>query len=193
MSFQDFLNYIGIPSKITFWGLLLFAMSIGIEIIPRFKYNPWSAFISWFGKKFNSHLDDKISGKVEELKQKLSKTDTDLTSKIDALDRKLELLSSDFQQHVSEYETKSLQDTRRDILEFCNSCMNGRKHTREEFDFVIGECDTYEKYIVDKKLKNGVIEAAIREIRRLYDKCIQEHNFLKEGEDSVFSKDDSKK
>lgn len=183
MSFQDFLNYIGIPSKITFWGLLLFLMSIGIEIIPKFKFNPWSTFIGWLGGHFNAHLDVKISGKVEELKQKLVHTDKDLSEKVGSIDKKVDELSLELKKHIAESETKTLQDMRRDILDFCNSCMNGRKHTKEEFDFVINECDSYEKYIDAKKLKNGVIEAAITEIRRLYTKCIQEHSFLREGED----------
>lgn len=188
MSFQDFLNYIGIPSKITFWGLLLFLMSIGIEIIPKFKFNPWSTFIGWLGGHFNAHLDVKISGKVEELKQKLTHTDKDLSEKVGSIDKKVDELSLELKRHIAESETKTLQDMRRDILDFCNSCMNGRRHTKEEFDFVINECDSYEKYIVAKKLKNGVIEAAIAEIRRLYTKCIQEHSFLKEGEDPNPSK-----
>ena len=79
---------------------------------------------------------------------------------------------------------KSLQDTRRDILEFANSCMNGRKHTMEQFDFVIKQCDEYEMYIKKTDTKNGVIEAAIKEIRRLYEKCRHENSFLKEGEES---------
>ncbi len=60
--------------------------------------------------------------------------------------------------------------------------MNKRRHTKEQFDFVIKECDTYEKYIKKNEIKNGVIEAAINEIRRIYQKCIHENSFLKEGE-----------
>ena len=183
MSFQDFLNYIGIPSKITFWGILLFLMSVGIEVIPKFKFSPWSALFGWLGSKLNSKLDHKISTQVGNLAERMDKRDDEIHDKIDMIDRKVDILSANFNDHVAEYELKSLQDTRRDILDFCNSCMNGRLHTREEFDFVIAECDTYERYISEKKVKNGVIEAAIKEIKRLYDKCIQEHSFLVEGED----------
>ena len=184
MSFQDFLNFIGIPSKITFWGLLIFLTSIGIEIIPKIKFNPWSALFGWLGRKLNSSLDTKISGKVDGITARLDKSDADIYGKIDNVNKKVDILVRKFEDHVAEYEVKSLQDTRRDILDFCNSCMNGRRHTREEFDFVIAECDTYERYISEKKIKNGVIEAAIKEIRRLYEKCIQEHLFLIEGENN---------
>ena len=73
-----------------------------------------------------------------------------------------------------------IQDTRRDILDFANACMNGRKHTKEQFDFVLKECDDYETYTERKDIKNGVVTSAIKEIRRLYDKCIQSNSFLKE-------------
>ena len=82
--------------------------------------------------------------------------------------------------HIAESEQKELMDMRRDILDFCNACMNHRKHTKEQFRFVIKECDAYEKYIEDKHVKNGEITAAVKEIRRLFEKCIQENSFLEE-------------
>jgi len=65
--------------------------------------------------------------------------------------------------------TSSHENYRRDILKFYDSCRNGQKHTKEQFDSVICQCDYYEKYIQDHDIKNGVIEAAIKEIRRLYE------------------------
>ena len=169
MTFQDFLNYIGLKAT-TFWGLLIFLMSIGIEVIPKFKWNPWSTLIKWIGTRFNDKIDKKVDKVREEIKD---------------LDEKIDKVQSQLSNHITESELKTLEDTRRDILEFANACMNGRKHTKEQFDFMIKKCDTYESYIKNNKIKNGVIEAAIKEIRRLYDKCIQEHSFLREeGEES---------
>ena len=164
MTFQDFLNYIGLKAT-TFWGLLIFLMSIGIEVIPKFKWNPWSTLIKWIGTRFNDKIDKKVDKVREEIKD---------------LDEKIDKVQSQLSNHITESELKTLEDTRRDILEFANACMNGRKHTKEQFEFMIKKCDTYELHIKENKIKNGVIEAAIKEIRRLYDKCIQEHSFLKE-------------
>ena len=52
MNFADFLQKIGL-SYTTFWGILAFAMSIGIEIIPKIKWSPWSALFLWIGSKIN--------------------------------------------------------------------------------------------------------------------------------------------
>lgn len=167
MTFQDFLNYIGWKAT-TFWGVLIFLMSIGIEIIPKIKWNPWSSLIKWIGSKFNDKIDKKMDTVRGEIKE---------------LDKKIDAVQTQLSEHITESEIKSLEDTRRDILEFANACMNGRKHTKEQFDFMIKKCDTYELYIKNNEIMNGVIEAAIKEIRRLYDKCIQEHSFLKEEGD----------
>lgn len=63
----------------------------------------------------------------------------------------------------------SHRNYRRDILNFYDACRNGQKHTKEQFDFIIHQCDCYEKYIQDHDIKNGIIEVAIKEIRRLYE------------------------
>lgn len=160
MTFREFIASIGFGSGISFWGVIAFLMSIGIEIIPKVKWKPWSSLLAWLGSKLNARTEEKV----------------------DSLSRKVEALNKELTKHIADSEINSLQDTRRDILNFCNSCMNKRKHTKEEYDFVIAECDAYEKYIECNDVKNGVITAAIKEIKRLYEKCIQENSFLKEGE-----------
>lgn len=161
MTFKEFIASIGFGSGFSFWGVVAFLMSIGIEIIPKIKWKPWSTLLEWIGSKINART----------------------IAKVDELSSKVELLQNELKKHITDSEDKSLQDIRRDILNFCNSCMNGRRHTKEEFDFVLKQCDEYEIYIEKNKVKNGVISAAIREIRRLNDKCIQENSFLKEGEE----------
>lgn len=172
MTFEEFISWLGFTNKVTFWGVIVFLTSIGIEIFPKIKWNPWSSLIKWIGSKFN----DKIDAKIDALNKSMD-------SKIQSVDEKVDKLQSDLSAHVLESENKNLQDIRRDILNFCNACMIGQRHTKEQFDFVIHQCDYYETYIHDHDIKNGVIEAAIKEIRRLYEKCIQEHSFLKEGEE----------
>ena len=168
MTFQEFLSSIGFQSEFSFWSLIIFLTSIGIEIIPSFKWNPWTSLIKWIGSAFNSKIDSKMDSLRGELK---------------VLDMKIDHVQKELDKHVADSKTKELEDTRRDILDFCNSCMNRRRHTKEQFKFVIKQCDNYEAYIEKNNLKNGEIEDAINEIRRLHTKCIQENDFLKEGED----------
>ena len=106
-----------------------------------------------------------------------------LNAKLSEIDNKVDKLSNDLDKHIVESLAKEVKDTRRDILDFCNACMNGRKHTKEQFEFIIKQCDEYETYIEKNHVRNGVVDAAIKEIRRLNQKCIQENSYLKEGED----------
>ena len=175
MDFWKMLEMIGISQK-AFWTILIFLSSLFIEWRPEIKWNPWTSLFKWIGSRFNKQIDNKLE---------------EVRGEIKALDRKVENLQTevgkvqgDLKDHIKESEIKSLQDTRRDILDFANACMNGRKHTMEQFDFVIKQCDEYELYIKKTETKNGVIETAIKEIRRLYEKCRHENSFLKEGEES---------
>lgn len=172
MTFQEFIAHLGFDSSLGFWGLVAFLMSWGIELIPKIKWSPWTAIFKWIGSKFNDRFDKRF----DELDQKFDEH-------LDCLEEQVGEVRSRLDEHIKGQELKDLQDTRRDILEFANSCMNKRKHTKEQFDFVITQCDEYEKYISENDVKNGIVESAIREIRRLYDKCIQENSFLKESED----------
>lgn len=183
MTFEQFIAWLGFKNGFTFWSFVVFAASIGIEVIPKFKWNPWSSLIKWIGSKFNDKIDNKVGILDKTVNEKIDKLTIGMDEKVRVLDRKVDKLQNDLSAYVLESENKNLQDIRRDILDFCNACMNGRKHTKEQFDFVIHQCDYYEGYIKDHDIKNGVIEAAIKEIRRLYEKCIQEHSFLKEGEE----------
>lgn len=178
MSFQEFIATIGFKSEISFWAVLAFLMSIGIEIVPKIKWSPWSSLIKWIGAQFNSKINSNIDSKIKLVQSDIQAVD----KKVEYLQHEVTKVQNDLTNHIKESEMKSLQDTRRDILDFGNACMNGRKHTKEQFDFVIKQCDAYEKYIKKTDTKNGVIEAAINEIRRLYEKCIHENSFLKEGE-----------
>lgn len=161
MTFQEFIASIGFKSGISFWGVIAFLMSIGIEIIPKVKWKPWSSLFEWLGSKLNAEV----------------------YAKVDSLDKKVDTVQAELQKHIADSEVQTLQETRRDILDFCNACMNKRQHTKEQFDFVIKQCDDYENCIEKNDIKNGVVSAAIKEIRRLYEKCIQENSFLKEGEE----------
>ena len=123
-----------------------------IQIAP-IKLNPWDKILTWLGNHMNA----------------------DIVKRVDVIEAKLD-------EHIKESSDERLRKVRADILCFGNSCMNGQLHTKEEFEFVISECDQYEKYIEKTQSKNGVATTAISEIRRLYEKGIQDNSFLKEGD-----------
>lgn len=139
-------------------GGIIFVILASLLQVSKIPINPWDNIIGWIGDRLTRRLNKRL----------------------DEVQANVITVQNRLDEHISESELKGLQDTRRDILDFANACMNGRKHTKEQFDFVIKECDDYESYIEHNDIKNGVVSSAIREIRRLNDKCIQENSFLKE-------------
>lgn len=73
------------------------------------------------------------------------------------------------------------------VLDFSNSCINGRKHTKEEFDHIIEENKTYKKLVERYDIENEVYKEAYEYILRLYRKRLDKRDFLsapKEEDDS---------
>ena len=65
-----------------------------------------------------------------------------------------------------------------EILDFSNSCQNGRRHTREEFDHIIRMHEKYESILTRRNESNGQVEMAYDYIKTLYQKCLIERDFL---------------
>ena len=160
MSLNNLISLVDLKEGVSIGGFLLIVLLTLIQITP-IKCNPWDAIFTWLGKKLNAG----VKKEVDELKESIKEVEKKLDN------------------HITESKVKDLKDTRRDILDFCSSSMNGQRHTQEQYRFVIKKCDEYELYVESNKIKNGEITSAIKEIRRRYDKHIQQNDFLKEGED----------
>lgn len=65
-----------------------------------------------------------------------------------------------------------------EILEFANSCRNGRRHTKDEFEHIISQNDKYHKLLEKYKMENGVFDAEYAYILRLYKRCQDQNDFL---------------
>lgn len=79
---------------------------------------------------------------------------------------------------TKEFESHKVDSWRAEILEFANSCMNRRKHTKEEFDHIIATHDAYAKYVTEKKIENGQVKLAYEYIETLYRQCCEKNSFL---------------
>ena len=123
-------------------------ISIFIEITP-IKVNPLSALFKWIGTVTNKDINEKLNG---------------MSNKLDDVSKRIDIIE--------------INDMRSTILDFANSCMNQRKHTKEEFEHVIDLHTQYEEKISEKGIKNGRMELAFKYISDLYVKCLNEDSFL---------------
>lgn len=64
------------------------------------------------------------------------------------------------------------------VLDFSNSCLNKRKHTKEEFDHILEENKIYERLVAKYHVDNDVYAEAIAYIKRIYRRRLDKGDFL---------------
>ena len=128
---------------------LLFIVAMTILQIAPININPWSALFRWFGKQLNQD----VIKDIDEVKQQLN-------------------------QHIKDSEESELKARRTTILDFGSSVIRGVNYHKEKFDFMINECDAYQEYCRKNNIQNGVAEASIAEIRRIYQDHLRNDDFL---------------
>jgi len=126
--------------------------SLFIQISP-IKINPWSAIFKWIGKM----IVGEACGKID-----------DLVKKINGLEAE-----------VKENEKDRI---RWEILDFANSCHNGRKHTRDEYRHIDKLNRKYIRLLEQTHDSNGEFEAEYQYIQELYAERIRKNDFLENRE-----------
>lgn len=76
-----------------------------------------------------------------------------------------------------DFEEFKIESWRTEILEFSESCMNRRRHTKEQFDHIIEILGKYDRYIKENQLTNGQVDVAHEYILEVYKQCIRENDF----------------
>lgn len=88
---------------------------------------------------------------------------------------KLEKNMAELRRDVDEEKADRL---RWDILDFGNSCRNGRRHSREEWKHCIDQLEKYESFCEKRKIENGVIKEDGKYIRSLYQERNSKNDWL---------------
>ena len=80
---------------------------------------------------------------------------------------------------MDKIEEGNAKNARYRIIRFNDEVKHDVKHTEEHFDQIIEDIDTYENYCSDHPhFPNGKAVHSIANIRKIYDKCSDEHSFL---------------
>lgn len=130
-------------------------LSIFIQITP-IKINPWTTLFKWIGKLINA----------------------DSNKRIDALIEKTDNMKEDIKTLTTNMNENEKDRIRWEILDFANSCRNGRRHTKDEFQHIITLNDKYKNLLALTGDKNGVFEAEYDYIKRLYEERQEKNDFL---------------
>ena len=120
-----------------------------IQITP-IKINPWS----WIGKKIGRLINEEVMAKVDNLGQELA-------------------------EHKANSEERHATLCRAHILRFGDEVRHGIPHSKEGYDNILLDIDSYEEYCEKHPgYKNNVAVATITHIKNMYQKHLQEDSFL---------------
>lgn len=71
-----------------------------------------------------------------------------------------------------------VQNWRWNVLDFANSCKNGRRHTLDDWKHAIEQLAEYENYIERSNITNGVFEEDAKYLREEYHERCKKNDFL---------------
>lgn len=130
-------------------GGVLLVLMTLVEITP-IKINPWK----WIGKKIGRMLNGEVLDKVDNLGQELA-------------------------DHKEKSEERHATLCRAHILRFGDEVLHGIPHSKEGYDNILLDIDSYEEYCEKHPgYKNNVAVATITHIKNMYQKHLQEDSFL---------------
>ena len=142
---------------------ILAALSVFVEFTP-IKLHPISAILNWIGKRTNKEVNKDI----KELNQEL----LNLRAAIDDISTQQKKLEADMQEGEA-------INCRLRILQFADELRRGVKHSKESFDQVMADIDTYEKYCYDHpKFRNNKTVVSTDRITSAYNDRCEMNDFL---------------
>ena len=130
------------------WHWLAVLCTTMVEISPV-KFNPLSSLFGWIGRI----MMREVVAKLEAVEKKQG----EMEEAIDANER---------------------DRIRWEVLDFANSCRNGRKHSQNEFLHIFTLVGKYETMLEKAGDKNGVFEADYHWICKIYEDCQKNNSFL---------------
>lgn len=131
------------------WGLTAFVIAGIIQITPAIKWNPLTAFCRWVGKLITAPVTKELDSIKQDIKRLQSAQDDNEKDRI-----------------------------RWEVLDFANSCRNGRRHSKDEFQHIIALNDKYKALLEKTHDKNGVFDEEYCYIKQLYAERQRKNDFL---------------
>ena len=131
-------------------GVGILIILLGMIKIPPIEVNFWS----WLGRMIGKAINGEVLEKVDSL-------------------------TKDLDDFKKETELERVRQARQRILRFSDEILFEQRHSKEHFDEILEDIDLYEKYCdTHKDYENNRAVLAIETIRKVYQKCMDDHDFL---------------
>lgn len=169
-----------IQELLTGGGGLLLALMTLIQLAPV-KINPWSALGKALSKLFKWLMGCIGRAANRDVLAKLN----EVSAAQQETQKQLDRLEERMNQHIKTDDNRDADAHRMAILQFNNSLLRNRRHTKEEFNEVLAEIDYYEDYCREHEdYSNNLAVLAIENIRENYKERLRKHDFLQDGQRS---------
>ena len=133
-------------------------------------------------KEMMEDYNSKVSALRDDLDAFEERTNTNITKIQNGTNQNCTMLKKELAEIKKSNDMQTIRQIRAHVLDFANSCMNGRPHTKKEFDNIIRENEQYEALVKKHKVKNAVYKEDYAFIKKIYDKCRENNSFLKDPE-----------
>ena len=122
----------------------------GMIKIPKLELNIWNLIGRTIGRSINKEVLEKVNHLSQEV---------DILKKDEELER--------------------ARQARQRILRFNDEILFEKRHSKEHFDEILDDIDTYEEYCrTHEDYENNKAVLAIATIREVYKDCLKTHDFL---------------
>ena len=128
----------------------LLVILAGMIKIPKLELNIWNLIGRTIGRSINKEVLEKVNHLSQEV---------DILKKDEELER--------------------ARQARQRILRFNDEILFEKRHSKEHFDEILDDIDTYEEYCrTHEDYENNKAVLAIATIREVYKDCLKTHDFL---------------
>jgi hypothetical protein len=175
--------------------IILFLLSCFFKMVKK-EIDPLGWVIGLFGKaltrdvrkdvaEFKKDYNQKITALRSDLDGFEKKTNNNLAGMKKGTDLNCRMLKKRMDAMEKSNDLQSIRQIRAHVLDFANSCMNGRKHTMKDFDNIFDENQEYQALVKKHKIKNDKYKEDYEFIVKVYHKCQENNSFLKETDANV--------
>ena len=145
-------------------AIVLFLSAVQIAPI---KITPWTWLAKWFGRAINSE----VIKRQDELEKKFDERQDEFEKKLDGVHEELDNLKE-------REEIKEADAMRNRILRFADELRQHMRHSKEYFEQVLSEIDTYLAFCrSNDDYPNSKADAAIKYTLECYEKVLKEDDF----------------
>ena len=122
---------------------------------------------------------DILKNLIDKIFNRRRVTIEEIGDKIDSQGKQIQSLEESFEKKSKEDQEKEAKASRRRILRADDEIRMGMKHSKDFFEDVLRDIDSYEEYCDEHPhFKNRCAESAIKNVAETYETCKAQNSFL---------------